>query len=127
MLSSTLPFIFLSSLLALVSAHGTMVAITGANGITGIGFGVDPTTPRTGSSRNPFQRDTSIIRDRAIARGQTGACGRTAAGNVDVVAEMAKCAFDLVLLWSKDVQLTLARLQHSLLEFQLLLRTAWFR
>lgn len=40
---------------------------------------------------SPFEQDTSIIRDREIASGKTGACGRTkVAGSLDVAAESAK-------------------------------------
>ncbi|KAG8743816.1 hypothetical protein FRC10_011364 [Ceratobasidium sp. 414] len=60
-----------------VSAHGALVRITGANGVTGKGFAIDPTTPRNGVLRDPFQRDISIIRTNEILEGQVGPCGRT--------------------------------------------------
>ncbi|KAG9126579.1 hypothetical protein FRC07_002919 [Ceratobasidium sp. 392] len=85
---------FVSILVALsaissVSAHGALVRVAGSNGIEAQGFGVDDSTPRDGTRRNPFQQDTSIIRDREIASGQAGPCGRTLAGGVnDVSAQM---------------------------------------
>ena len=69
-----------------VHGHGAMVAVTGANGITAIGMGIDTSTPRDGTRRNPFQQDTSIIRDNEIASGEAGPCGRTLAGGVNDVA-----------------------------------------
>ncbi|KAF8751606.1 hypothetical protein RHS01_08533 [Rhizoctonia solani] len=72
-----------------VNAHGAMVAVTGSNGVTGQGFGIVETTPRDGTRRQPFQTDTSIIRDREIASGDAGPCGRTLAGGVnDMAAQM---------------------------------------
>ncbi|KAJ6459490.1 hypothetical protein C8R47DRAFT_994627, partial [Mycena vitilis] len=69
---------------------GTITAVTGANGVQAAGFGIIASTPRTGSSPKPFEQDTSVIRDKEIASGKTGACGRTAAGgNNDVAAQLA--------------------------------------
>ncbi|KAH8923062.1 hypothetical protein BT69DRAFT_1219522 [Atractiella rhizophila] len=77
------------ALLPIVYSHSVITSVNGANGIDSDGFGVDPTTPRDGSANKPFQQDTSIIRDREIASGRAGPCGRTQqAGNVDVQAEM---------------------------------------
>ncbi|GAA5867020.1 hypothetical protein JCM8547_008411 [Rhodosporidiobolus lusitaniae] len=79
------------SLVSLVAGHGLVTEVKGANGVTAAGFGVDANTPRDGSKANPFQQDTSIIRDREIANGEVGACGRTKLGGpVDIAAEMAK-------------------------------------
>ncbi|CAE6435069.1 unnamed protein product [Rhizoctonia solani] len=76
-----------------VSAHGALVAVTGTNGVDGQGFGVVDSTPRDGTRRNPFQTDTSIIRDKEIASGDAGACGRTLAGGVnDMAAQMEAAA-----------------------------------
>ncbi|KDN41275.1 hypothetical protein RSAG8_07544, partial [Rhizoctonia solani AG-8 WAC10335] len=81
--------LYLSALVSLVAAHGTITAVTGANGITGAGMGIDPATPRDGTRAKPFQQDTSIIRDREIASGKVGACGRTSQnGAIDMAAEM---------------------------------------
>ncbi|QRW18421.1 hypothetical protein RhiXN_03345 [Rhizoctonia solani] len=63
-----------------VNAHGAMVAVTGSNGVTGQGFGIVETTPRDGTRRQPFQTDTSIIRDREIASdGSASSAGLPAA------------------------------------------------
>ncbi|KAL5513807.1 hypothetical protein ACEPAH_4208 [Sanghuangporus vaninii] len=72
-----------------VRAHGVLTAVTGTNGVTGQGFGVLASTPRDGTKRNPFQQDTSIIRDREIDRGDAGVCGRTlAGGDNDVTTQL---------------------------------------
>lgn len=90
MLSSTFILTILVSLASKAYAHGTMTGITGANGIQAIGMGIDTSTPRDGSGARPFQQDTSVIRDREIASGRTGVCGRTAiGGNNDVAAGVA--------------------------------------
>ncbi|KAF9494224.1 hypothetical protein BDN71DRAFT_1393557 [Pleurotus eryngii] len=75
-----------------VSAHGVITAVTGANGVTGAGFGVDASTPRDGSRRNPFQQDSSIIRDKEITSGKADVCGRTLAGGVNDVQTMLAAA-----------------------------------
>ncbi|KDN50619.1 hypothetical protein RSAG8_01117, partial [Rhizoctonia solani AG-8 WAC10335] len=76
-----------------VSAHGALVAVAGANGVDGQGFGVVDSTPRDGTKRTPFQTDSSIIRDKEIASGDAGACGRTLAGGVnDMAAQMEAAA-----------------------------------
>ncbi|KAK7053651.1 GEgh 16 [Favolaschia claudopus] len=73
-----------------VHAHGTVTSVAGANGVKAAGFGIIASTPRDGTKRNPFQQDTSIIKDRDIASGKTGACGRTlAGGNNDVATQLA--------------------------------------
>ena len=88
-----------SSLLALfalagsASAHGVLTAVTGSNGITAQGFGVIESTPRDGTTRNPFQQDTSIIRDREIRTNRAGVCGRTLAGGNNVVATQLASEF----------------------------------
>ncbi|KAJ7908123.1 hypothetical protein B0H13DRAFT_2662137 [Mycena leptocephala] len=79
-----------SSALLNVQAHGTITGVTGANGVQAAGFGIIASTPRDGSTRKPFEQDTSIIRDKEIASGKTGVCGRTiAGGNNDVAAQLA--------------------------------------
>ncbi|KAJ6473324.1 hypothetical protein DFH09DRAFT_1057762 [Mycena vulgaris] len=71
-------------------AHGTITGVTGANGVQAAGFGIIASTPRNGATPKPFEQDTSVIRDKEIASGKTGACGRTAAGgNNDVAAQLA--------------------------------------
>ncbi|KAJ7357190.1 hypothetical protein DFH08DRAFT_851283 [Mycena albidolilacea] len=79
-----------SSALLHVQAHGTITGVTGANGVQAAGFGIIASTPRDGSSPKPFEQDTSVIRNKDIASGKTGACGKTAAGgNNDVAAQLA--------------------------------------
>lgn len=81
--------IYLSALVSLAAAHGTITAVKGANGINGAGMGIDPSTPRTGTTAKPFQQDTSIIRDREIQSGKVGPCGRTnEKGALDIASEM---------------------------------------
>lgn len=75
-----------------VAAHGALVAIKGDNGVTAQGFGIVESTPRDGTNRNPFQTDTSIIRDREIASGDAGPCGRTLAGGVNDMASQLEAA-----------------------------------
>ncbi|CAE6468669.1 unnamed protein product [Rhizoctonia solani] len=85
--------LLLLSIASSVSAHGALVAVTGSNGVDGQGFGIVDSTPRDGTRRNPFQTDTSIIRDREIASGDAGPCGRTLAGGVnDMAAQMEAAA-----------------------------------
>ncbi|CAE6447832.1 unnamed protein product [Rhizoctonia solani] len=75
---------------ASVNAHGAIVAAAGGNGVTGQAFGIVNSTPRDGTKRNPFQMDTSIIRDKEIASGDVQPCGRTLAGGVnDMAAQLA--------------------------------------
>ncbi|KAG8681591.1 hypothetical protein FRC08_015537 [Ceratobasidium sp. 394] len=90
--TSLVSILFALSAVSSVSAHGALVAIAGSNGVTGQGFGVVESTPRDGTRRNPFQTDTSIIRDREIARGTAGACGRTLAGGVNDMAAQLEAA-----------------------------------
>ncbi|KAJ7736450.1 hypothetical protein B0H16DRAFT_1664834 [Mycena metata] len=79
-----------SSALLNVQAHGTITGVTGANGVQAAGFGIIVSTPRDGSTRKPFEQDTSVIRDNEIASGRTGVCGHTAAGgNNDVATQLA--------------------------------------
>ncbi|KAJ7169712.1 hypothetical protein C8R46DRAFT_1217368 [Mycena filopes] len=73
-----------------VQAHGTITGVTGANGVQAAGFGILASTPRNGASPKPFEQDTSVIRDKEIASGKVGVCGRTAAGgNNDVATQLA--------------------------------------
>ncbi|KAJ6473326.1 hypothetical protein DFH09DRAFT_1380280 [Mycena vulgaris] len=70
-------------------AHGTITGVTGANGVQAAGFGIIASTPRNGATPKPFEQDTSVIRDKEIASGKTGACGRTAAGGKQRSASQA--------------------------------------
>jgi len=79
-----------SSALLNAHAHGTITGVTGANGVQAAGFGIIASTPRNGASPNPFEQDTSVIRDKSIASGKTGVCGSTkAGGNNDVATQLA--------------------------------------
>jgi Egh16-like virulence factor len=54
--------------------------------VTGQPFGVDPTTPRDGSTPNPFERDTTIFK-----RGAPSGCGKTKqSGALDCTQEATK-------------------------------------
>ncbi|EJD50796.1 hypothetical protein AURDEDRAFT_111958 [Auricularia subglabra TFB-10046 SS5] len=85
----------LASLLVAVHGHGVITEVAGANGKTGAAFGVIADTPRDGSRARPFQQDSSIIRDREIARGKASPCGRTKAGGVnDIEGNLAAAVSD---------------------------------
>ncbi|CAE6505454.1 unnamed protein product [Rhizoctonia solani] len=73
--------LYLSALVSLVAAHGTITAVNGANGVTGAGMGIDPSTPRDGTRAKPFQQDTSIIRDPASSAGLPSA---TSSGEIQM-------------------------------------------
>ena len=77
----------------LVAGHALITSVQGANGVTGVGFGVDPSTPRDGSQPNPFEQDTSIIRNGEIASGKTDVCGRTKIGGNNNVAQQLASMF----------------------------------
>jgi len=79
-------------LIAQVSAHGTITGITGANGVKAQGFGIVASTPRTGSTPNPFEQDTSVIRVSEISSGKVSACGRTKAGGVNDIESQLSAA-----------------------------------
>uniref|UniRef100_A0A0S1MKF4 Secreted protein n=1 Tax=Phakopsora pachyrhizi TaxID=170000 RepID=A0A0S1MKF4_PHAPC len=71
-------------------AHGVITSVEGANGQTGSAFGMVESTPRDGTRTNPFQTDSSIIRDREVSSGKASACGRTlAGGNNDIASDMS--------------------------------------
>ncbi|KAJ7231658.1 hypothetical protein C8J57DRAFT_1384712 [Mycena rebaudengoi] len=89
-------------------AHGTITGVTGANGVKAAGFGIFVFCfilphffltchlvrnhcfhPSRWIEKNPFQQDTSIIRDKEIQSGRAGVCGRTpAGGNNDVATQL---------------------------------------
>ncbi|KAI1175960.1 cell surface protein [Nemania sp. FL0916] len=67
-----------SGLLAVVSGHGLVTSIQGANGVTMPGLSVADGTPRDCSSNGcGSQADTSIIRDRELGTSKASALGRT--------------------------------------------------
>lgn len=56
MLSKLAATLFLlAAALPVAYGHGVITEVVGANGMTALGFGVDPATPRDGTKRNPFQ------------------------------------------------------------------------
>ncbi|KAG0144065.1 hypothetical protein CROQUDRAFT_134577 [Cronartium quercuum f. sp. fusiforme G11] len=63
-----------------VNGHLTLVSMEGANGVSGLGFGVDPNTRRDGTARDPFQLDSAVIREEDIVNGIATVCGRTLIG-----------------------------------------------
>ncbi|KAK5636647.1 hypothetical protein RRF57_012360 [Xylaria bambusicola] len=67
-----------SGCLSMVSGHGLVTTIQGANGVTMPGLSVADGTPRDCSSnRCGSQADTSIIRDRELGTERASALGRT--------------------------------------------------
>jgi hypothetical protein len=71
----------LASLLALthlVAGHGAIIKATGDAGGSGSAIGINPDTPRTGSTKNPFEQDTTRF------KGQTASqCGETLEGGAN--------------------------------------------
>ncbi|KIW07995.1 uncharacterized protein PV09_00941 [Verruconis gallopava] len=67
--------ISLLAIIHLVAGHGAIVNAVGDQGGQGMALGIDPSTPRDGSRRNPFQRDSTRFRGAAKAT-----CGETLAG-----------------------------------------------
>ncbi|CAI6230843.1 unnamed protein product [Periconia digitata] len=74
-----------------VSAHGMVVSMNGANGVTMPGLTVADGTPRDCSSNGcGSQADTAIIRDSEISSGKAGPLGRTQGnGPVDAAVMIA--------------------------------------
>lgn len=55
-----------------VYGHGAIIDATGDQGGSGMGMGVDPSTPRDGTGRNPFQQDSTRFQgDAAESFGET--------------------------------------------------------
>ncbi|KAF6829968.1 hypothetical protein CMUS01_07936 [Colletotrichum musicola] len=80
--------LLVAALAASVSAHGTLLSVEGANGVSMPGLTIADGTPRDCSSNGcGSQADTAIIRDREIASGEVGPLGRTQ-GNGPVSAEV---------------------------------------
>ena len=74
------------------AAHSAMVSIVGDadRNSVGRGMGIDVSTPRDGTGRQPFQRDSAILRDREVGQ-RASACGRTLqGGKIDVDAEVQR-------------------------------------
>ncbi|KAI1755474.1 cell surface protein [Xylaria castorea] len=82
-----------SGLLAMVSGHGLVTSVQGANGVTMPGLSVADGTPRDCTSNGcGSQADTSIIRDREIGTSKASALGRTE-GNGPVDASVMIASF----------------------------------
>jgi len=74
----------------LVAGHGAIIAATGNAGGTGMAIGVDTSTPRDGTRRNPFQQDSTRFRgDAAETFGETlgGGDNQLEAGTAAILAE----------------------------------------
>lgn len=80
-----------AGLVSYVSAHGVVVSMNGANGVTMPGLTIADGTPRDCSSNGcGSQADTAIIRDREISSGKCGPLGRTQGnGPVDAAVMIA--------------------------------------
>jgi hypothetical protein len=83
-------FIITSFLTSLVAGHGAIIAATGDAGGTGMALGIDSTTPRDGTRRNPFQQDSTRFKgDAADTFGETVGAGtnQLEAGTKAIMAE----------------------------------------
>ncbi|KAB5540480.1 hypothetical protein GE09DRAFT_1245609 [Coniochaeta sp. 2T2.1] len=88
-LKSLLPLALLA-FAPLVASHGAIIAATGDAGGTGMALGVDTSTPRDGTRRNPFQQDSTRFRGAAAATvGETvgGGANDLEAGTKAIMAE----------------------------------------
>ncbi len=92
MASSTKTFFTLSLLAVanLVAGHGAITGATGDAGGTGMALGIDTSTPRDGTRRNPFQQDSTRFRGAAADTvGETlkGGTNKLEAGTQAILAE----------------------------------------
>ncbi|KAK3904076.1 hypothetical protein C8A05DRAFT_42812 [Staphylotrichum tortipilum] len=74
----------------LVAGHGAIIAAKGDAGGTGMALGIDTSTPRDGTRRNPFQQDTTRFRGSAAKTvGETlgGGNNNIEAGTQAILAE----------------------------------------
>ncbi|KAK1766772.1 hypothetical protein QBC33DRAFT_588020 [Phialemonium atrogriseum] len=74
----------------LVAGHGAIIQATGDAGGTGMGLGVDTSTPRDGTGRRPFQQDSTRFRGAAADTfGETleGGANQLEAGTKAIMAE----------------------------------------
>lgn len=89
----SLKAIFAASLLAaadLVAGHGAIIQATGNAGGEGMALGVDSSTPRDGTRRNPFQQDSTRFKGQQAATfGETVGGGQNSleAGTKAIMAE----------------------------------------
>ncbi|KAK3353525.1 hypothetical protein B0T25DRAFT_591045 [Lasiosphaeria hispida] len=80
----------LLSTASLVAGHGAIISATGDAGGTGMALGIDTSTPRDGTRRNPFQQDSTRFRgDAAETFGETlgGGDNQLEAGTAAIMAE----------------------------------------
>ncbi len=92
MASSTKTFITFTLLAAanLVAGHGAITGATGDAGGTGMALGIDTSTPRDGTRRNPFQQDSTRFKGAAANTvGETlgGGTNQLEAGTQAILAE----------------------------------------
>lgn len=74
----------------LVAGHAAIVKAVGDMGGNGYALGVDASTPRDGSRRNPFQTDSTRFKNNNV-----DACGETLAGGPnEPMTQMAKVVSD---------------------------------
>jgi len=79
-------FLFGLAAAQLVSGHGAIVRAVGDMGGSGTALGVDPSVPRDGTGRKPFQTDSTRFKNNNV-----DACGETLAGGPNEPAkQMAK-------------------------------------
>lgn len=80
----------LLALIPLVAGHGAIIKAVGDAGGAGMALGVDTSTPRDGTRRNPFQQDSTRFKgDNADTVGQTLGGGENdlEAGTQAIMAE----------------------------------------
>jgi hypothetical protein len=74
----------------LVAGHGAIISAAGDAGGSGMALGIDSSTPRDGTRRNPFQQDSTRFRgDAADTVGETlgGGTNDLEAGTQAIMAE----------------------------------------
>lgn len=92
-MATTMKNTILLALLAtaeLVASHGAIISATGDAGGTGMALGIDTSTPRDGTRRNPFQQDSTRFRgESADTFGETlgGGDNQLEAGTAAIMAE----------------------------------------
>jgi len=91
-MSSTKSFLTLALLAAakLVASHGAIIKAVGDAGGSGMALGVDTSTPRDGTRRNPFQQDSTRFKGEAADTfGETVGAGTNdlEAGTKAIMAE----------------------------------------
>ncbi|KAK3398487.1 hypothetical protein B0T20DRAFT_498358 [Sordaria brevicollis] len=80
----------LFALTPLVAGHAAIIAAVGDAGGAGMALGIDPSTPRDGSRRNPFQQDTTRFRGQAAKT-----VGQTIKSGVNKVEEGTQAILDI--------------------------------